>query len=69
MQARAIDDLRTHAYRVYVTDSLQLAVQNKYLTQRWADLISNNVDTRSGDEVALDVIRRAGLRLKGSEEE
>ena len=69
MQARSIDDLRTYAYRVYVTDSLQLAVQNKYLTQRWADLISNNVDTRSGDEVALDVIRRAGLRLKGSDNE
>lgn len=39
------------------------------LTARWYDTITNaeNPDTRTGDEVALDVILRAGLRTKNDE--
>lgn len=43
---------------------MRAAGQNKYLTERWIDLIVNEKrDTRSADEIALDVISRAGLRF------
>lgn len=54
-------------YRVYVTDSLQLAGQNKYLTTRWAEMQDIGYkDARTGDEIALDVIKRAGLKFNGN---
>ena len=57
--------IEERSYRAYVTDSLQAAGQNKYLTERWLDLITlQKRDTRSADEIALDIISRAGLRLK-----
>lgn len=47
-----------------MTDSLQAAGQNKYLTERWLNLVTpQKRDTRSADEIALDIIERAGLRL------
>ena len=53
-----------------MTDSLRLSAQRSYLTVRYADIISKNVDTRTGDEVAEDIISRAGLVLaKGDETE
>ena len=59
-------EYRDVAYKTYVTDSLQLNVQNKYLTSRYYDIINTNrvVDTRSADEIALDVILNAGLVVK-----
>ena len=55
--------------RVYITDSLQLIaentakmVQGKYIPTRWADTLKpQENDNRSSDEIAADVIRRAGL--------
>lgn len=36
--------------------------ENKALSQRWADLfIEEEKDTRSGDEIVLDVLKRSGL--------
>lgn len=56
-------EYRDVAYKTYVTDSLQLNVQNKYLTSRYYDIINTNkaIDNRSADEIALDVILNAGL--------
>lgn len=60
--ARYQKDQRELAYRIFVTDCLQLAPQGKYRTDRFADFIFNKkVDERSGDEIAADVIKRAGL--------
>lgn len=41
--------------------------QNKYYTTRWLELQDTGgpKDTRTGDEVALDVINRLGLKFKG----
>lgn len=49
-------------YRVYTTDCLGGIVGAK---TRYFDLIhtKTNVDTRSGDEIALDVIKKAGLKF------
>lgn len=61
----------------YITDCLRLLTENTakganteagYITNRYADIISPNMrQTRTGDEIASDIIRRAGLQLKGEE--
>ena len=52
------------AYRIYVTDMLFYQAQNQRLTSRYIDILHKKVDHRDGDEVALDIITRAGLRIK-----
>ena len=56
------------SYRVYVTDTLMLAGTNRYIDKRWIETIYlQPEDGRTGDEIAAEVIKRAGLRLKGGE--
>lgn len=53
-------------YRVYVTDSLQNIGKGVgcYITTRYADSIHiAQKDNRTGDEIAADVIKRAGLEV------
>lgn len=58
-------------YRVYVTDALKLLVENtarysggNHMTQRWIDSITpKKQDTRTGAEIAADVIKKAGLKV------
>lgn len=53
------------AYCIYVTDTLYLQAQEKRFTHRFVDVIRPpKVDTRSGDEIAAEVIARAGLRIE-----
>ena len=60
------------AYRVYVTDALRLTVENtatyaggNYINARYIDVIEpKKVDTRTGDEIVEDIIKRAGLVVK-----
>lgn len=52
------------AYRVYVTDCLFYQGQNQRLTSRFVDLLNRKVDDRDGDEIAIDVIDKLGLRFK-----
>ena len=63
VDARLDEYTREEAYRFYVTRSLQLAPQQKHLIDSFMDILKNTkkVDTRSGDEIAADVISRAGL--------
>lgn len=52
------------AYRFYVSDSLFYYGQNKHLVKRYAEIIKpRQVDNRSGDEIAEDVITRLGLKF------
>lgn len=55
---------------IYITDAMQLIGENVarrngggYLSKRWADLavVKKNTDTRSGEEIAADVITKCGL--------
>ena len=49
-------------YRVYMADSFYLYGDNKRLSQRFYDILRPTPqDTRSGDEIALDIIEK----LKG----
>ena len=56
------------AYKIYISDTLFNQGQNQRLTTRYADLIDRhtrvNVDTRSADEIVLDVMSSAGLRFE-----
>lgn len=63
-----IDDYQIDlAYRIYVSDSLFYMADNKRLTSRYYDLIHTQKETLSGDEIALDVIKRLGLKVKENE--
>lgn len=62
-------------YRSYMADALWAISENvariaggHYVSKRWDELINPTTpDERSGDEIAADVIRRAGLTLKGED--
>lgn len=66
VEARLDEKSREETYRIYVTKSLQLLPQNKYLTASYEDAInpSKSVDNRTGDEIVADIISRAGLRFE-----
>lgn len=43
---------------------LYYSAQNKTLTKRYEEIINPpKIDTRSADEIAADVIKKAGLRI------
>lgn len=66
------EDLQAETYRVYVTDSLRTISENTarfgggaVTKLRYYDVIHpNEEDTRTGDEIAADIIAGAGLKLK-----
>lgn len=64
VEARLEDFLRDETYRIYVTQSLQLIPQSKFVSMTYHDMINGKKeDKRSGDEIALDIIQRAGLKF------
>lgn len=58
--------------RVYITDALQVIAENtarmvggKAMTTRWEELLNPKPkDTRTGEEIVADVLRKGGLKLK-----
>lgn len=49
---------------------MRLRAENKYLSVPWLDAIrKKHEDTRTAEEIAADVIMRAGLTLKGGGED
>lgn len=53
-------------YKAYISDSLWAQGEGKRQQKRWAEIIERKPqDTRTADEIIMDVIRKAGLRLKG----
>ena len=62
VEARLDDYQREMTYRSYVTKSLQLIPQNSYITASFDEIMHpEKIDTRSGDDIAADVIKNAGL--------
>lgn len=54
-------------YKIYVTDVIKCIAESmgNEIDYRFIELIdSNTVDNRTGDEIALDIIKRAGLKVK-----
>lgn len=53
------------AYRIYVTDSMFYYGENKRLNVRYKELVyPEQIDNRTGDEVALELIKKLGLKVK-----
>lgn len=62
--AKYADYQREAAYRIYVTDSLYLQGQGKAFSRRYSDLIKPAaIDTRTGDEIAEDIIKKLGITV------
>lgn len=59
------------AYRIYVTDALKTIAENtakysggSYPAKRYADIIKpGTVESRTGEEIAADAIKKAGLKV------
>lgn len=65
--ARFNKEARERAYRIYICESLFAHGENKRLSMHYADMIkrgNRKVDNRTGDEIAIDVIQRFGLRIE-----
>lgn len=65
--ARLKTEEREMAYRIYITDSFYLDGQGKMWTARFEDILNGTVkpvEEVNGDEIAEDVIRKAGLICK-----
>ena len=65
VKARLDEEDREEAYRIYVSRSLQLNPQNGHIEKSYYDIMQGKVeiDDRDGDEIAADIITRAGLRF------
>lgn len=54
------------AYEVYVTESLRLAAQSKYIATPFVEMIHGapkKVDNRTAEEVVADICESAGIVL------
>lgn len=64
VEARAEEDDRDLTYRIYISRSLRLLPQNQYLKEDFYEYLDPKItDTRSGEEIASDIISRAGLHF------
>ena len=69
--ARYQSQKRDLAYRIYVADCLRIISENtanmvdgSYITAKFADIINPKpVDNRTGEEIAADIIKRAGIEV------
>ena len=69
--ARYQSQQRDLAYRIYVSDCLRIISENaakmcggSYITNKLADIINPKpVDNRTGEEIAADIIKRAGIEV------
>ena len=69
--ARYKSQQRDLAYRIYVTDCLRIVGENtakiskgSYITAKFTDIINPKpVDNRNGEEIAADIIKRAGIEV------
>ena len=70
--SKAKQQVKDTAYLVYVSDCLKMISENtanisrgQYMKARYYDIIHPaKVDTRTGDEIVEDIIKRAGLVAK-----
>lgn len=59
------------SYRVYVTDTLRLHGEGKYITNRWADKLEprkiQKADDRPPEVIVAEIWARAKIKKKGGE--
>lgn len=74
--ARYVQQCRDERLAEYITESLRCMGENvarvsggNYIQERWADVVNPPArDARTGEEIAADVIRKAGLKVVNSVE-
>ena len=64
VMARADEYAREMTYRLYVANGLQNIPQNKYSMTSLYDLLYNQSEDKDGDEIAVDIMQRAGLKFE-----
>lgn len=63
--------MKRQAYKIYISDALRIIGENtakyaggSYMNSRYVDIVSPKTkDERTGEEIAADVIKRAGLEV------
>ena len=64
MEARINEYNREETYRIFVTESLRFAPQDKVLNKSYLELLKHEkVETRSGIEVAEEVAKKLGTKI------
>lgn len=69
MVARWRERDEREAFRVYLSESVRLMAQGKWIKEPFLSVVNGGAggseaeDTRSGDEIAADIIERMGLRV------
>lgn len=64
VEARVDEFSRDKAYRIYVTKSLKLIPQSKYISKDLEDLFApQKIDTRTAEQITIDVMKKAGLNF------
>ena len=58
-------DIETKAYREYVTESLRLRGEDKYLTGRWADIIDTKPSPKQDDRPCVEIAKSIFARIRG----
>ena len=65
VEARLEEYQREEAYRNYVSTSLQLVPQSKWISQSYHDLLyPDAVEEQSGEEILVSLMARANLRFE-----
>ena len=65
VEARLDEYNREEAYRIYVSNSLQLIPQNKYIGISYLDMLNTKKeDQKTGDDIIMDIMNRAGLKFE-----
>ena len=64
VEARINEYNREETYRIFVTESLRFAPQNKVLNKSYLELLKpQKIETRSGKEVAEEVAEKLGTKI------
>lgn len=64
MEARINEYNREETYRIFVTESLRFAPQDKVLNKSYVELLKpQKIETRSGKEVADEVAEKLGTKI------
>ena len=64
VKARAEQLSREETYRIFVTESLRYAPQDKFINKSYVELLKpQKIETRTGKEVADEVAEKLGTKI------
>jgi hypothetical protein len=60
-------DQRDELFKEYVTNSLRLIPQSKYISKTYHELLTPEKE-KTGEEIVIDIITRHGLKVRTEDE-